>query len=90
VTRYPKVQSVAALPDKRLRVTFVNGETRIYECTPLLADPSFGMLANEAFFRSVQADPHGYGVVWSDEVDLSESELWMNGVLEPQEVAQNR
>ncbi len=82
---YPKVESVVPLPDKKLRVTFANGVSRIYDCKPLLADEPFALLANDAFFRAVQADPHGYGIVWSDDIDLSESELWLNGVLETAE-----
>jgi len=27
----------------------------------------------------VKADKHGYGISWNDEIDLSESELWLNG-----------
>ena len=54
---------------------------RIYDCTALLADPAFRLLHDEALFRAVQADPHGYGVVWPDDLDLSESELWLNGEL---------
>ncbi len=77
---YPKVRVVAALPGKRLRVEFTNGDVRIYDCTPLLSEPPFALLANEAFFRAVQADAHGYGVYWSEDIDLSESELWLNGV----------
>ena len=30
-------------------------------------------------FRRVRADDHGYAVVWTDEIDLAESELWING-----------
>jgi hypothetical protein len=25
-------------------------------------------------------DKHGYGIAWNDELDLSESELWINGL----------
>jgi hypothetical protein len=31
-------------------------------------------------FNSVHVDKHGYGIVWNDELDLSESELWINGL----------
>jgi hypothetical protein len=37
-------------------------------------------LKHEAFFRAVTVDPGGYGVSWDDETDLSEYELWNNGV----------
>lgn len=80
IQTFPKVTSVTPLPNKRLWVTFANGDVRVYDCTALLADPAFRLLQDEALFRSVQADPHGYGVVWSDALDLSESELWLNGL----------
>jgi hypothetical protein len=76
---YPKVKSVQALPNKRLRVTFENAEVRVYDCTPLLQEPVFRSLQDDAFFGNVSPDPHGYGVVWSDDVDLAESELWLHG-----------
>jgi hypothetical protein len=82
---YPRVKAVTPLPDKKLWVSFRNGQARIYNCEPLLLEPAFHMLQNEAFFGAVQADPHGYGVIWSDEVDLSEAELWLNGEPQPQE-----
>jgi hypothetical protein len=78
IQTYPKVTSVVPLPGKRLRVTFDNGDVRVYDCKALLADPAFRLLNDEALFRSVQADLYGYGVVWSDALDLSESELWLN------------
>ncbi len=80
---YPKVQSVKPLPGKRLRVGFVTGATKIYDCTPLLKDSPFTPLKDEWFFRRVHADRTGYGVVWNDDVDLSEAELWIHGMIEP-------
>ena len=76
---YPRVASFTPLPGKRLRVVFRNGAVRIYDCTGLLAEGPFRPLSSEAFFRSVRADPHGYGIAWNDEIDLAESELWIHG-----------
>jgi hypothetical protein len=76
---YPKVISVRPLPGKRLRVEFDNGDVREYDCAPLLELPAFQALKDEGFFRSVRADSHGYGIIWNDEVDLAESELWIHG-----------
>ena len=85
---YPKVRSVHPLEYQRLRVVFVNGAVRVYDCTPLLASPEFQLLANDVFFRSVRPDTHGYGVIWNDEVDLAEAELWINGT--PDKEAEGR
>ena len=76
---YPRVVSAQALAGTRLKITFSNGHTRIYDCTPLLSQEAFVLLRDEALFRAVRPDPHGYGVVWNDEIDLAESELWING-----------
>jgi hypothetical protein len=76
---YPKVKSVTPLSGKQLFVTFTTGDTRVYDCTLLLNESSFYSLKDDAFFKNVHVDQTGYGVVWNDNVDLSESELWING-----------
>jgi hypothetical protein len=40
-------------------------------------------IASAAFFNAVRVDPGGYGVSWSDDIDLSEYELWTNGKTVP-------
>ncbi len=77
--RYPRVESVTPTSGKRLIVSFTNGVTKAYDCAALLACAPFKPLADEALFRCVRVDPHGYGVVWNDDIDLAESELWENG-----------
>jgi hypothetical protein len=41
----------------------------------------FSPLGNPSFFRSFQIDDGGYGIIWNDEMDLSEYELWQNGTI---------
>ncbi len=76
---YPKIESVSALSGKRLKVTFVTGTTKVYDCTPLLDEAPFAPLKDDAFFRNAYVDKIGYGVAWNDDVDLSEAELWLHG-----------
>ena len=76
---YPKVADVHALPDHQLLITFRNGERRHYDFKPLLSRPASHALQNSTFFATVKADPFGYGIIWNDELDLAESELWLNG-----------
>ncbi|MBP8127984.1 MAG: DUF2442 domain-containing protein [Candidatus Hydrogenedentes bacterium] len=63
-----------------MAVTFADGTRKTYDCTPLLTEGVFAPLKDDAFFRCVEADPHGYGVVWSADIDLAESELWIHGL----------
>ena len=60
-------------------VTFSTGEKKNYDCAPLLKKEAFFDLKNDAVFYSVHKGAGGYGVVWNDEIDLSESELWLHG-----------
>jgi len=76
----PRIKSVTPLRERRLLVTFVNGIQKVYDCQRLLSLDRFQLLRNEAFFKAVKVDPGGYGVSWNDEMDLSEYELWTNGV----------
>jgi hypothetical protein len=76
----PKILSVQPLEGKKLLVKFVNGVEKIYDCAPLFRFEVFQLLNNEAFFKSVKVDAGGYGISWNDDVDLSEYELWTNGV----------
>ncbi len=75
---YPRVVSVEPRSGRRLLVTFSDGTRKVYDCTPLLSGEVFAPLKDDALFRSVKADPGGYGVVWNDNIDLAESELWIN------------
>jgi len=76
---FPKIKAVTPLPDKKLLVQFVDGEDKVYDCRPLIEQGPFSALRNESLFRQVKVDGGGYGISWSDSIDLSESELWMNG-----------
>ncbi len=74
----PGIESVQTEGRSRLLVRFRNGERRIYDCEPLLSRPQFRLLLDPAFFRAVRVDAGGYGISWSDDIDLSEYELWTN------------
>lgn len=76
---YPRIASVEALNGFRLRVAFVNGQTRLYDFTTKSGLPATALLRDEALFKTAQVDAGGYGIVWNDDLDIAESELWLNG-----------
>jgi hypothetical protein len=78
---YPRVKSVQALKGRRVLVVFSNDIKKIYDCSPLLGEDTYSALAIDVKFKDVKADQGGYGISWNDEIDLAESELWINGVL---------
>jgi hypothetical protein len=84
---FHRIKNIEALENYQLKVEFVTGEIKRYDCRPLLEKEAFKELKNENLFRKVRVDTGGYGIVWSDEIDLSESELWINGKTENSQVA---
>jgi hypothetical protein len=89
--KYPKIRDVEPMEGKTLLVTFETGDRRVYDCTPLLRSDAFLPLRDDALFRCAHADPHGYGVIWNDDIDLAESEIWLNGrVAEPDDARNKR
>jgi len=77
---YPKIKFVEALEDFRLFVIFDNGTIKIYSMKNKLDSKAFASLADISLFRKVHVDSGGYGIIWNDEIDLSEYELWKNGI----------
>jgi hypothetical protein len=77
--KIPKIKAVQTIGEARLLVTFDGGIKKIYDYSSLLSRPQFRLLASSAFFNAVHIDPGGYGISWSDDIDLSEYELWTNG-----------
>ncbi|MGB3789547.1 MAG: DUF2442 domain-containing protein, partial [Phormidesmis sp.] len=62
-----------------LIVHFSNQEIRQYSIRPLLKNPMFAPLRRPAFFKNFKIEPGGYALVWNEEIDISEYELWKNG-----------
>ncbi len=61
-------------------VTFSNQEKRKYDVSPLLSLGMFVPLNEPAFFKNVKVDAGGYALVWNEDIDISEYELWTNGI----------
>ncbi len=75
-----RIVSAKAIDDKTLIVKFTNLEIRKYDISKLLENPMFATLRNPGFFRNFRIEPGGYGLVWNDDIDLSEYELLQNGI----------
>ena len=79
----PRIVSAQTIDDLTLIVKFTNNELREYDISKLLDKPMFSLLKNPAFFRNFIIESRGYGLVWNDEIDISEYELWQNGISIP-------
>lgn len=77
---YPLIKYIQTLPEHRLFLIFDNGEIKVYALAERLQSPAFAPLLDEALFNTARIANGGYGVIWNDDIDLSEYELWEKGV----------
>lgn len=70
-----RVLSVKSLDDHMMIVTFVSGEKRLYDATPLLDYPAFQPLKDDSVFKCAKVE-HGI-VVWMDgEIDIAPETMY--------------
>lgn len=81
--KIPKIQSVAPRDGHILVVTFDKAVRKYYDVRRVLNRDTFAPLRNPCMFNHVSVEPGGYAVSWGSDIDISEHELWQNGVTEP-------
>ena len=77
----PKIVDVKPKEGYILEIKFNNDVIKNYDMSIWVKDSRFEALKNKALFTNVKVDIGGYGISWNDKIDLSEYELWTNGVL---------
>ncbi len=75
----PRIHSATAIDDHTLLIEFDNKQKKKYDVTQLLEKEMFSPLKNSVLFKSVTVEPGGYAVVWNENIDVSEYELWNHG-----------
>ncbi|MEI6603372.1 MAG: DUF2442 domain-containing protein [Clostridia bacterium] len=76
----PRIIDVKPLENMVILVTFANNVTKNYDVKSLIERyPVFELLKNRNIFNMVHVECGGFGVAWTDEIDLSEYEIWEKG-----------
>ncbi|MBC7765420.1 MAG: DUF2442 domain-containing protein, partial [Hyphomonadaceae bacterium] len=69
----PRIKDVKPLDDLMIMVTFANNVVKSYDVNKLINQyPVFEQLKNRAVFNLVHVDCGGFGIAWTDDIDLSE------------------
>ncbi len=76
----PKIISAQVIDDHTMLIEFSQNEFKKYDVSQLLSKEMFAPLRNPSFFKNFKIESGGYGLVWNEDVDVSEYELWKNGV----------
>ena len=74
----PTATKVVPLDQYLLKITFDNGEDRIFDVKPYIQGSWYGELSDPAYFRSVF--PNGFSVEWANGQDLCPDELYYSSV----------
>jgi len=75
----PRVSEVSPLKEYILRLTFDNGEQRLFDAKPLLAIKAFKQLQNVEFFESVKV---AFGsIIWPNDIDYCPDTLYAESFL---------
>ncbi|MBQ9236134.1 MAG: putative addiction module antidote protein [Alphaproteobacteria bacterium] len=76
-----KIKKIEILPDYAIKATFDHDVVKTYDFKPLFDKyPVFEPLKNETFFANAVIDCGGYGLMWTDDIDIDAGELWYNGI----------
>ncbi|MFN9019556.1 MAG: DUF2442 domain-containing protein [Pseudanabaena sp.] len=78
--RPPKIISAQVIGDRTLLIEFSDREFKQYDISNLLSKPMFAPLKNPSFFQNFRSEAGGYGLGWNEDIDISEYELWKNGI----------
>lgn len=77
--QYPRILRAKAVDNYTLLVKFSNQEVKEYTIHHLLEKPMFAALKQPTVFKTFKIEPGGYALIWDEETDISEYELWKNG-----------
>jgi hypothetical protein len=75
-----KIIAANAIDDRTLLIEFSQNEFKKYDISKLFNNQMFAPLQNPSFFKNFRIEAGGYGLVWNEDIDISEYELWKNGV----------
>lgn len=72
----PRIENIKALDDFRMQVTYVNGETKVYDMNKNLKHKCYEKLKNIAYFKLAKSV--GTTNEWPNGEDIDPNELYDN------------
>jgi len=76
-----KIKKVTPQQNLVLLIEFTNGIQKKYNVDLLFSQfPEYRILEHKPLFDTVYVDCGGYSVAWTPDIDISEWELWDNGI----------
>jgi len=77
----PRILSVEALEDYKLKLNYETGETRLFSVLPYMSGKWYEELFNNDYFKSVHLISNGQGIEWENGQDIAPHELYDMSIL---------
>lgn len=76
---FHRIKNATPIINYQILVHFFDGENKLYNMKPLLQKNIFSPLKDINLFTKLNIDPGGYGISWTEDIDISCDELYENG-----------
>ena len=75
--KFPKIKSIKIISKNYIIIVlFDNGITKNIDFSKKLKEDLYSDLKNKFLFEQAKVDVGGYGISWTDDIDISEYALW--------------
>lgn len=76
---HPKIVKIEVTENYKIIAVFHNGSVKEFDFKPLLKEKEYKDLNNLSFFKMAKIDAGGYGISWSDMIDIDSNDIWVTG-----------
>lgn len=77
---FVKIKNIEILPDFKIKAIFSSDIVKIYDFNNLVQNhKAFNELQQIHLFNQAKVDCGGYGICWTDDIDIDAGEIWHNG-----------
>lgn len=76
---HPKIVRIEVADNFQIIAVFSDGSVKKFDFKPLLKEKQYVELNNLSFFQMAKIDAGGYGVSWSDMIDIDSNDIWVAG-----------
>ncbi|MBP7433535.1 DUF2442 domain-containing protein [bacterium] len=81
---HPRIIDLKVLEDFEIIAFFSDGSVKKFNFKPLLKEEVYKDLSNPSFFKMAKIDAGGYGISWSDLIDIDSNDIWVLGEPAPE------
>ncbi len=78
---FNKIKKINFLPDFIIKAEFISGVQKLYDMKPLFEKNEVLKPLKDipGLFAKGRVDCGGYGIAWTDDIDIDSGEIWYNG-----------